>query len=60
MDLISPSEVTSKGNQYAFTVICMLTNNVLCIPLPDKTTNTVVDTYQYIVNWAESQNSARS
>ena len=31
MDLIDPFEVTTSGNQYALTVICMLTNYVIYV-----------------------------
>ena len=34
-----------KRNQYAFTVIGMLTNYLLCIPLIDKSADTVVSAY---------------
>ena len=42
MDLISPFEMTARGNQYALTVMCMLTKYVICIPLTDKYVDTVV------------------
>ena len=45
MDLIGPFEMTSRGNQYAVTVNCMLTNYVMCIPLVDKSADTVVSAY---------------
>ena len=45
MDLIGPFEMTPIGNQYAMTVICMLTNYVMCIPLAGKSAATVVRTY---------------
>ena len=44
VDLIGPLEVTAKSNQYALTVICMLTNYATCVPLTDKSANTVVST----------------
>ena len=45
MDLIGPSEVTTKGKQYTLTVICMLTNYIICVYLTDLIPNTVVNTY---------------
>ena len=33
----------TKANQYVLTVICILINYVLCIFLPDKTADVVVD-----------------
>ena len=41
MDLKGPLEITTRGNQYTLTVICMLINYVMCIPLADKPANTV-------------------
>ena len=40
--LIGLFEMTSRGNQYALTVICMLINYIMSIPLPDKSADTVV------------------
>ena len=45
IDLISPFESTMKGNQYALIVIYMLTNYIICIPIPDKSSDTVVNAY---------------
>ena len=45
IDLISPSENATKGSQYALTVICMLTNYVICIPIPDKSQDIVVNAH---------------
>ena len=45
MDFIGPPEVISRGNQYALTVICMLTYYVTYIPLVDKSTAMVVSAY---------------
>ena len=44
MDFIGSVGVTSKGNQCALTVICMLTSYVMCIYLADKSADTVVGT----------------
>ena len=41
-NVISPFETTMKGNQYASNVICMLSNYIICIPIPDKSADIVV------------------
>ena len=38
-------ENNMKGNQYALTMICMLNNYVICIPIPDKSADTVANVY---------------
>ena len=55
IDLISLFETTTKGNQYALTVIYMLTNYLTCIPTPDKSTDTWMNSYlkKYIVDLEE-------
>ena len=40
IDLI---ETTLKGNQCALTMICMLKHYIICIPIPDKSTDIVVN-----------------
>ena len=45
MDLLVPFETTSKGKQYTLTVVCMLTNCVMCVPLADRSTDVVVNAY---------------
>ena len=46
MDLIGEFHPPSSNrNRYALTVICMLTGWVWCIPIPDKTANTVLKAY---------------
>ena len=42
MDLMGPFEVTTRGNQYTLTVMCMLTNYVICVPLTNKSTATIL------------------
>ena len=44
IDLISPFESATKGNQYVLTVIC-ITNYVTCIPIPDKSADIVANIY---------------
>ena len=45
IDFIGPLETTTRGNQYTLTVICMLTNYFICIPIPDKYTDIAVNAY---------------
>ena len=45
MDLIGPFVVTNRGNQFALTTVCMLTNYVIRIPLSDKAADTVIGSY---------------
>ena len=45
IDLVGPFETTVKGNQYALTVIYMLTNYIICIPIPDKSTDKIVNVH---------------
>ena len=45
IDLFGPFETTTRGNQYTLTVICMLTNYTIYIPLQDKSTDTMVNAY---------------
>ena len=45
MDLIGPFQNTPSGNQYALTVICMLTGFVMSEPIPDKTPGEVINAY---------------
>ena len=50
VDLIGPFEIKSRGNQYALTMNCMLTNYVMCLPLVDKSADVVVNTYFREIN----------
>ena len=45
MDLIGDFILSSKGNKYALTVICMLTGYTFCIPIPSKKASDVVTAY---------------
>ena len=45
MDLVSPYRETKNENQYTLTVICMLTNYVLMIPIRSKSTEKVIKAY---------------
>ena len=45
MDLFGPYHETENRNQYALTVICMLTNYVFMIPITSKTTKEVIKAY---------------
>ena len=45
IDLISPFEATTKVNQYTLTMIYMLTIYIICIPITDKSADTVVNAY---------------
>ena len=45
MDLIGEFPESRKGNNYALTVICMLTGYTFCIPIPSKSANDVVKAY---------------
>ena len=45
MDLLSPYHEAKKGNQYALTVICILTNYVFMIPIRSKNTEEVIIAY---------------
>ena len=45
MDLIGPFEITCRGNQYTLAMICMLTYYIMCVPLVDKSADTVVNVY---------------
>ena len=44
-DSFHPYQEIEKGNQYALTVICMLTNYIFMIPLRSKTTEEVIKVY---------------
>ena len=55
VDLVGPFETTTKGNQYALTVICMLTNFIIYIPMLDKSADTVVNRYQKEVYFIDSE-----
>ena len=46
MDLIGLIEMTNGRNQYALTLICMLTTHVICTPLADKSVDTALGAYQ--------------
>ena len=46
MDLIGEFKIGStQGNRYALTVICMLTGHTWCIPIADKSAETIVKAY---------------
>ena len=46
MDIIGEFHPPSKqGNRYALTVVCMHTGYTFCMPIPDKTADTVVRAY---------------
>ena len=45
IDLLGLLEATFRRNQYALTVVCMLTTYVMCTPLIDKSADTAVLTY---------------
>ena len=45
IDLTGPFETTTKGNQYALTKKCMFTNYIICIPIPYKSADVVVNAY---------------
>ena len=45
MDLLDPYSETETGNQYALTVICMLTNYVFMISNKAKTIEIVINAY---------------
>ena len=45
MDLLGPYNENENGNQYALTVICLLTNYVFMVPIKTKTTEDIITTY---------------
>ena len=46
MDLIGEFRMGStNGNRFALTVICMLSGYTWCVPIPDKSAETVVKVY---------------
>ena len=45
MDLIGPLPETSLGNKFTLTAICLLTNYVFMVPIPDKSTQQVIHAY---------------
>ena len=45
MDLIGPYREIKKGNQYALTVICMLTSYIFMIPIRSKSTEEFIKAY---------------
>ena len=45
IDLIGPLPETSSGNKFALTVICLLTNYMFMVPIPNKTTQQVIHAY---------------
>ena len=56
MNLIGPLEATKKGNQCTLTVICMLTNYIICVPIPDKSTHRSKGTFEdYTVDSKEAK-----
>ena len=45
MDLVGPYRETENGNQYALTVICMLTTYIFMIPIRSKSTEDIIKAY---------------
>ena len=45
MDMIGSFEMTSRANWYTLTVVCMVTEYIMCLPLADKSADTLVSTY---------------
>ena len=45
MDLIGPLPETSTGNKFTLTAICLLTNYVFMAPIPNKTTQQVIQAH---------------
>ena len=45
IDLLGPYHETENGNQYALTLIYMLTNDIFMIPIKSKTTEEVIKVY---------------
>ena len=46
MDLTGRLPETSFGNKFTLTAICLLTNYVFMVPIPDKSTQQVIHAYQ--------------
>ena len=47
MDLVGEFHPpSSKGNRYALTAICMLTNFVFCIPLKNKSASEIITAWR--------------
>ena len=45
MNLIGPYKEIENGNQYALTIICMLTNYIFMIPIRSKSTKDIMKAY---------------
>ena len=45
MDLIGPLPETSSGNKFVLAAICLLTNYMFMVPIPNKTTQQVIQAY---------------
>ena len=45
MEFIGPFNMTTKDNQYILTVVCILTNFVICVPLTGKSAEKVEGAY---------------
>ena len=45
MDLVGPFETFTKEISTTLTMMCMLTNSVICVPIQDKSAGTVVSAY---------------
>ena len=45
IDTIGKLPITSSGNKYALTCIDLLTSYVIAVPMPDKTAESVVESY---------------
>ena len=47
MDIVGPiSPMTSKGNRFCLTVVCMLTGYTIAIPIPNKSAETICQAYR--------------
>ena len=45
VDLIRPLPETSVGNKFTLTAICLLTNYMFMVPIPNKSTQQVIQAY---------------
>ena len=47
MDIVGPiSPMTSRGNRFCLTVVCMLTGYTIAIPIPNKSAETICQAYR--------------
>ena len=56
MDLIGQLEMTTRGNQYALAIICMLAKFVICTPFTDKSADIIVSTFIRVVYFRLGEN----